>query len=103
MLYKEARVDIKFGAGEDIRMVVDSLVSIFQFLVNGLRRIGQLRFIESVINQARFFLCQRGGGWVEYFFEQFQRGSVNVTGFGIGNNTCIRRDYFAQRTQLLFQ
>lgn len=29
MLYKEARVDIKFGAGEDIRMVVDSLVSIF--------------------------------------------------------------------------
>lgn len=88
MLHKEARADIKPGAGEDIRMVVDSPVSTFQLPANGLRRIGQLRFIESAINQARFFPCQRGGGWAEHFFEQFQRGSVNVTGLGTGNNTC---------------
>lgn len=55
MLHKEARADIKPGAGEDIRMVVDSPVSTFQLPANGLRRIGQLRFIESAINQARFF------------------------------------------------
>lgn len=103
MLHKEARADIKPGAGEDIRMVMDSPVSTFQLPANGLRRIGQRRFIERAINQARFFPCQRGGGRAEHFFEQFQRGSVNVTGFGTGNNTCIRRDHFAQRTQLLFQ
>lgn len=89
MLYKEVCVDIKFGVGEDICMVVDSLVSIFQLSANGLWCIGQLWFIESVINQVCFFLCQCGGGWVEYFFEQFQCGSVNVMGFGIGNNMCI--------------
>ena len=103
MLHKEARANIQPGAGEDIRMVVDSPVSTFQLPANGLRRIGQRRFVEGAVNQARFLPCQRGGGRAEHFFEQFQRGSVNVTGFGTGNNTCIRRDHFAQRTQLLFQ
>ena len=103
MLHKEARANIQPSAGENIRMVVDSPVSAFQLPANGLRRIGQRRFVEGAVNQARFLPCQRGGGRTEHFFEQFQRGSVNVTGFGTGNNARIWRDHFAQRAQLLFQ
>ena len=50
MLHKEARANIQPGAGEDIRMVVDSPVSTFQFPANGLRRIGQRRLVESTVN-----------------------------------------------------
>ena len=70
---KETRPDIKAGAGEDVRVVVDCPVSAFQRPAQGFWRVGQFGGTESTVNEARFFPGQRRGGWAEHFLEQFQR------------------------------
>lgn len=52
---KETRPDIKAGAGEDVRVVVDCPVSAFQRPAQGFWRVGQFRGTESTVNEARFF------------------------------------------------
>ncbi len=77
-------------------------VSTFQFPANGLRRIGQRRPLKvQLIKRAFFHASVVVVG--RALFRTVPAWKCGCHGLWHRNNTCIRRDHFAQRTQLLFQ